>query len=99
MAVIVAGRQATFLLLLIFSLAILFFIYRAKKGRLPSFRKIAGLDAIQEAVGRATEMGRPVHFTTGMGFLVQGGEAAQTLAGISVLGYIEDCVLEWAPNS
>jgi len=86
-AIIVAGRVATFVFLLGSTLAILFFIYRAKKGKLPSFRKIAGLDAIQEAVGRATEMGRPVHFTTGMGFLVH-AEGPQTVAGMAVLGHL-----------
>ena len=27
----------------------------------PSLRKLAAIDAIDEAVGRSTEMGRPVH--------------------------------------
>ncbi len=32
---------------------------------IPPIRKLAGLEAIEESVGRATEMGRPVHFTPG----------------------------------
>jgi hypothetical protein len=39
-------------------------ITRARAGLpIPSIRKISGLDAIDEAVGRATEMGRPVHIS------------------------------------
>jgi len=63
-------------------------LYVSIKGiKTPSIRKIAGLDAIREAIGRATEMGRPVHFSPGIGGL--GTDVApQTLAGLSVLSYI-----------
>jgi len=48
-------------------------INRARAGLpIPAIRKIAGLDAIDEAVGRATEMGRPVHisdFAAGLGMV------------------------------
>jgi hypothetical protein len=38
----------------------------AKKGRLKiTMRRLAALDAIDESIGRATEMGREVHFTPG----------------------------------
>jgi len=38
-----------------------YFVTAARKGRpMPAIRKLPGLDAITEAVGRATEMGRPV---------------------------------------
>ena len=49
---------------------ILFNIWRAtaagKKGRDIYIRRIAGLNAIDEAVGRATEMGRPVIMVPGL---------------------------------
>src|ERR1700722_1541456 len=38
--------------------AIIFFIVRARRGHPVKIRRIAGLEAIEEAVGRATEMGR-----------------------------------------
>lgn len=46
-------------------------------------RKIQGLSSIDDAIGRATEMGRPVHFTTGCGGLV-----ADTMAAFAVLEYV-----------
>jgi len=55
--------------------------------KLPPQRRIAGLDAIEEAVGRATEMGKMVFFTPGFGD-VAGVNAAPSLAGIDVLSYV-----------
>ena len=50
-------------------------------------RKIAGLDAITEAIGRATELGRPVHFTLGRGFF-DAEHGAQTFEGLSMLKHV-----------
>lgn len=39
-------------------------INRARRGeKIPEIRKIPGIEAFDEAIGRATEMGRPVHMT------------------------------------
>ena len=42
------------------------FIWLARRGRRLYIRRIPGIDAIEEAIGRATEMGRPVAFSTGL---------------------------------
>jgi hypothetical protein len=59
------------------------------KKNLPIFRKLAGLDAIPEMVGRAAETGKPVHFTTGLGEL-NTNVASQLVAGLSVLAYVSE---------
>lgn len=59
------------------------------KKNLPTFRRIAGLDALPEMVGRAAEMGRPVHYTTGLGEL-NTNMAGQLVAGLSVLAYVSE---------
>jgi hypothetical protein len=41
-------------------------VLSAQHWRLPSIRRIAGLNAIDEAIGRATEMGRPVLMVPGL---------------------------------
>ncbi len=41
-------------------------IVSAQAGRIPFIRRIPGLNAIDDAVGRATEMGRPILFSTGL---------------------------------
>jgi len=46
-------------------------------------RRIPGLEAIDEAVGRATEMGRPMLFSLGLE-----GLTVTTFAGLAVLGYV-----------
>ncbi len=56
-----------FTLLLVFF--ILFNIYRAKGKKDMFVRRIPGLNAIDDAIGRATEMGRPVLMVPGIGEL------------------------------
>jgi len=68
----------------LFSIAILLYTKWAKQGKSLFVRKIAGLDAVEEAVGRATEMGRPVLFIPG----IQEIDEIETIAGISILGRI-----------
>jgi hypothetical protein len=62
-------------------------IYRGKLGIMPLVRRIPGLDALEEAVGRATELDKPVYITPGGGGLQDEG-AVQTLAGLSVMEYV-----------
>lgn len=51
---------------LLFSAVILSRILAARAGRRLFIRRIPGLDAIDDAVGRATEMGRPILFSPGL---------------------------------
>lgn len=62
---------------------ILIYIGLALRGKELQIRKIPGMGAIDEAVGRATEMGRPICFTSGLG-----GVDPVTLAAIGILGHI-----------
>jgi hypothetical protein len=80
---------AFFVFMMVICGAVVFFIERAKRTTL-YIRKIAGLEAVDEAVGRATEMGRPVIFVPGIGGM---GEI-QTLAGLIVLGRVSRTAAE-----
>jgi len=82
---LVEGRLAALVALIIVGLGMYVGIRRARV-KMPEVRKIAGLDAIPEAVGRATEMGKPVFATPGWSD-VTGAAAAQTLASIDVVTY------------
>jgi hypothetical protein len=53
-------------LVVMISAIILYTILSARAGRQLFIRRIPGLAAIDEAVGRATEMGRPLLFSTGL---------------------------------
>jgi len=69
----------------------LYFIEHIRSGRKTFIRKIAGLEAVAEAVGRATEMGRPILFVPG----IQDMNDIQTVAGVTILGHIGRTVAEY----
>lgn len=54
------------LIMLVLVAPLFYFISRARQGKTFYVRRIAGIDAINEAVGRAAEMGRPISFSTGL---------------------------------
>lgn len=58
-----------------------------EKGFVPKIRKIAALDAIEEGVGRAAEMGRPVHVSPGTPGATESIEA-NTVAGLAITSYV-----------
>lgn len=70
-------------MLIIFFL-VLWFISKAKKGEELFIRRISGLDTIDEAVGRATEMGRPILYVPG----TTGISDIATIASMNLLGEI-----------
>ena len=63
---------------------ILVLISQARRGRPMFIRRLAGLNAVDEAVGRATEMGKPVLYICG----TQDVDEIQTLAGLSILSHV-----------
>ncbi len=77
-------RLNALVLLIVFSVIVLYFIRRAIRGGKLYIRPLAGLEAIEEAVGRATEMGKPVLFIPGTGDI----DEIQTIAGLSILGLV-----------
>ncbi len=77
-------RVNALVVVLIFSVIILLYTRWAKAGKPLFIRKIAGLDAVEEAVGRATEMGKPVLFIPGLQEL----DEIETIAGVSILGRV-----------
>jgi hypothetical protein len=69
---------------LLFAAILLFFIRQARRGRPLFIRRIAGLEAVDEAVGRATEMGRPILYCAGLDPM----EEVATVASINILGQV-----------
>lgn len=70
--------------LVLFGGLILYFIYHARRGRALFIRPIPGLASVQEAIGRATELGKPILYISGIG---TEGDVA-TIAAMNILGYI-----------
>ncbi|MDA0710183.1 MAG: hypothetical protein O3B73_08240 [bacterium] len=72
-----------FILGSVFSLIILMAIFMARRRQM-YIRRIAGLEALDEALGRATEMGKPVFFAHGL----QGMGSVSTIAAVNILSRI-----------
>lgn len=70
---------------------ILFNIQRAKSGKDLYIRRIAGLTAIDEAIGRATEMGRPVLMVPGLG-----GLNAISVQALSIFAHVTKTAAHFA---
>lgn len=72
---------------IIFAFILYYLPERAKRGKVPKIRKLPAIGALEEAVGRSAEMGRPVHFTAGLAYLTT-DTGPQTIAAMGILGYI-----------
>ncbi len=75
------ARVNQLLILAIFFALVLLYIKLASRGKHFFVRRIAGLRAIEEAIGRATEMGRPVLYVPGIDDL----NNIQTIASMVIL--------------
>jgi len=76
---------------MVFSGIIIYCIYHAKRGREFFIRRIAGMEAVDDAIGRATEMGRPMLYITGLG----GISSVSTLASLNILGRVAGRAAEY----
>ena len=81
-------------IVLLLSCIIIFKVLSAQRGRVPYIRRIAGLNAIDEAVGRATEMGRPVLMVPGIS-----GLDVVTLQALSIFSYVARAVARFGNKS
>lgn len=78
------GRTSFLVIVVVFCVLVFWYIRRARRGDSLFVRKIPGLEAVDEAVGRSTEMGRPVLYVSGLGTLSD----VTTLAALSILGRV-----------
>ena len=78
------GKTALLIVMLLFSAAIVWNIYDARSGKEIFIRRIPGLEAVDEAIGRATEMGRSILYVLGLGSI---GRVA-TIASMTILGQV-----------
>lgn len=78
------GQLNNLVFALVFCVIVGVFIQVAKRRPNLFIRKIGGLEAVDEAIGRSTEMDKPVFFVHGLGGV--GGLA--TMAAINILGRV-----------
>lgn len=88
------GRVNILIAVIVFISLLLYFVLTAKKGKSLFIRRIAGLDALDEAVGRATEMGKPILYVPGLSSMSD----VATIASINILGPVAKKVAEYGSN-
>jgi hypothetical protein len=76
---------------ILLSFFIVYFIQKAKTGKELYIRRIAGMEAVDEAVGRATEMGRKIFYITGLGDM----DNMQTIASMTILGRVAELAAQY----
>jgi hypothetical protein len=80
----VEGNEVMFVVIAIASFILHYYIKLSREGGDIYLRPIAGMKAIEESIGRATEMGKPVLFVPGISDL----DRVETVSGLLVLGHV-----------
>ena len=78
------GRINVLLCIALFTAFLGYFVSQAKTGKELFIRRIPGLAAVDEAVGRATEMGKPILYVPGLGDI----DWTATIASMNILGEV-----------
>ncbi len=78
------GKSQLFIAMIILCAAILGSIYLSRNNQDVFVRRIPGLEAVDEAIGRATEMGRSILYVLGLG----GVSGPATIASMTILGQV-----------
>ena len=79
-----SDRTVMFFAIFILGSTLIYNIRYAERGGEVYLRPIPGLKAVEEAVGRSTEMGRPILYVPG----IQDMDQVETVAGVVVLGHV-----------
>ena len=85
------GKLPILIGIFIFFAFVVYFILQARKGKEYYVRPLAGINAVDDAIGRATEMGRPILFILGLG---SAGDIA-TIAGFTILARVAKLTAEY----
>ena len=78
------SRGSTLAVIIILLVFVSYYTFQAQRGREMFIRRISGLSAIEDAVGRATEMGRGVLYVPG----IMDMDDIQTIAGVTIMGHV-----------
>jgi hypothetical protein len=86
-----AGKIPVGVAAITFMIFLLIFISSARKGKKMYVRPLAGINAVDDAIGRATEMGKPILYILGLG---TAGDIA-TIAGFTILSRVAKRTAEY----
>ena len=89
--IFVNGNELSFVSILISCFMIEYFIQKSKNGEDIYLRPIPAMKAMEEAVGRATEMGSSVLYVPG----ISGLDEIDTISGVIILGHVAGMTAEY----
>ena len=85
-------NRANVLVIIITLMAfVTYYTFHAQRGKELFIRRISGLSALEDAVGRATEMGRGVLYIPG----IMDMDDIQTIAGVTIMGHVAKKTAEY----
>jgi len=90
-SIFVKGNELSFVFVIISCFTIEYFIKKAKDGQEIYMRPIPAMKAMEEAVGRSTEMGTSVLYVPG----ISGLDQIDTISGIIILGHVAGMTAEY----
>jgi len=85
------GRTVVLISVLIFTVLTVLFVQRARGGKELYVRPLAGIEAVDDAIGRATEMGKPILYVLGLG----AASDIATIASFTILSRVAKRVAEY----
>jgi hypothetical protein len=85
------GKTTVLIGVIVFSTFALIFISLARKGKELYVRPLAGIEAVDEAIGRATEMGKPILYVIGLG----SADMIATIASFTILSRVAKKTAEY----
>ncbi len=85
------GKTTVLIGVIVFSAFALIFISLARRGKELYIRPLAGIEAVDEAIGRATEMGKPILYIIGLG----SADMIATIASFTILSRVAKKTAEY----
>ncbi len=85
------GKTPILVATILFTIFVIFYIQLARKNPNIFIRPIAGIEAIDDAIGRATEMGKPILYVLGLG----GPSDIATIASYTILNRVAKKTAEY----
>jgi hypothetical protein len=85
------GRMPSLFATGFFLLLVILFVRAARRGKELYVRPLAGIEAVDDAIGRATEMGKPILYVLGLGTAAD----IATIASFTVLARVAKRVAEY----
>ncbi|MDI6851222.1 MAG: hypothetical protein QMD82_04725 [bacterium] len=73
-----------FIAMILFTIIMIYYIAQARANKPLYLRPIAGLEAVNDAIGRATEMGRPIIYINGLSNISD----IATIAALNILSHV-----------